>query len=245
MDEIIQQLKDYCDCFPELDVERPDEILELEKNVRELIQTVSSLTCWAKNTCETFLLSERTQYIDIDFDDVEWCGCSDAILEVCTAYAKVTPGSVEVTLIEREGLNKTQHLLELDEYSYDEDDETLRVNIGSYLSPCSCHKCSVKYTLKITYEAGYEEIPECLLGLFCDMLHVIYVKNDCNCERCQRCTQENNIDEFVEDNEYDQSGPKIRLFLTNLVVSAYKKQLGYMSICNRCADNYTFWGAVI
>ena len=48
MDEIIEQLKEFCDCFP------CDEDNKLEKTVKEAIHLISLLTCWTQRPCETF-----------------------------------------------------------------------------------------------------------------------------------------------------------------------------------------------
>lgn len=249
METIIQQLKDYCDCFPELDSERPEDVLDLERNVRELINYISSLTCWAKNTCETFLLEERKQLITLDEDKIECCRCNDAILEVCLAYDKIDPETLQVSLIQLDGINKTEYNVSSDEFLYDDEQDILRLNLGAYISTCSrciCDcRCKRKYTIKLTYEAGYEVIPECLLGMFCDMLHVVYDKNKCSCERCTACEQENNQDIALEYDSNDQAGPKIRSFLATLVVDAYKNQLGYLTICDKCPCENDFWGFVV
>lgn len=245
MEAIIQQLKNYCDCFPELDGESPDKILEIEKNVSELIRYISSLTCWAKNPCETFLLSERAQLYRIDTDIIERCDCFNAILEVCMAYDMISSDSIKIELIELQGITKTVYELTDEEFLYDEDQDILRVNIGNYIEKCQCRRqCKKSYALKITYEAGYEQIPDCLLGMFCDLLHVIFEKNKCSCERCQACNAQNNTDVVIEYDEADTASPQIQSYIASLVVSGYKKQLGMISICDKCADDM-FWGLVV
>ncbi|MBG8798868.1 hypothetical protein FKR58_24525, partial [Salmonella enterica subsp. enterica] len=80
MDEIIEQLKEFCDCFP-CDVEDN----KLEKTVKEAIHLISLLTCWTQRPCETFLMSERQEVFDMD--NYLPCSCDDGIMELDLFYA--------------------------------------------------------------------------------------------------------------------------------------------------------------
>ena len=43
-DEIIEQLRSYCDCIGDLDTDNPDKRSKVEKNLTELIRLVSIST---------------------------------------------------------------------------------------------------------------------------------------------------------------------------------------------------------
>ena len=46
-----EQLSEYCDCMEDVQ----------ERDVIELINLISTYTCWTQVPCETFLLSERRE----------------------------------------------------------------------------------------------------------------------------------------------------------------------------------------
>ena len=52
---ILEQLQAYCDCVKDI----------TEEDVAELVNLISIATCWQAKPCETFLVGERREVIDL------------------------------------------------------------------------------------------------------------------------------------------------------------------------------------
>lgn len=233
---VAEQLKDFCDCLPD-DLAKPDNETFFERNVLETINLISILTCWTNEPCETFLNSERTEYIDLE--EFNRCTCDGGIVEFTPHYLPFQPDTFKVYLIEQEGI--TEEVIELDatDYSYGDAFGVLRIDVRKYVTGVDCG-CKKKRKLKITYDAGYELIPECLLQLFCDLLHVVYDKNNCDCSACQSCSSSDDVE--IEYLQGDDVSPKLSAYLDLLVQGGYKKQLGLISLCGNRKE---IWGVVV
>lgn len=231
MTAVVEQLNDFCDCLPDMKED------VLERNVLEMISLISNLTCWTQQPCETFLNSERVEFID--FDQFDPCSCNGGIVEFTPYYHPFQSDTFKVTLIEQDGINETATELDASDFAYSDTFGVLRINLRDYVSNSKCG-CSGASKLMITYDAGYESIPECLLQIFCDLLHVITVKNSCDCSACQACTGEDDV--TIEYSEDDDVSPKLSVYLNSLIESGYKKQLGLISLCQGCNE---IWGLVV
>lgn len=224
----LEQLKDFCDCLPK---DMKDE--DLQRNLDELIHLLSILLCWQQQPCETFLNSARVEYIDVG--EYVKCGCEGGIMEFSPFYQPFDPQSMKITLINISGLNIIETVIPSSDFVYAPGFNVFRINIGKYIQDSNC-VCVGKYKLKLEYNAGYENIPECLLQFFCDFVHVMYDKNTCKCPKCQACKD---FDETViEYSEFDGLTPKIIQYAYALILSAYKQQIGMLSLCyNYKLDN--------
>lgn len=227
-DEIYEQLKDFCDCLPEME----DNVFE--NNVNELIHLISLLTCWTQEPCETFLNSKRTEIIEMG--TFEPCSCDDGIIEHMPYYTPIHADTLKVSVITRNGLEDVITELTPEEYSYSEVFDLIRVDISKYAKDGRCG-CPIVSKIILEYDAGYELLPECLLQLFCDLLHVIYEKNNCDCSKCQACNNAT-ADVEIEFDEGDNLSPKLSVYLNALVDSGYRKQLGLISLCGRNAQRF-------
>lgn len=224
-DEIIEQLKDYCDCLPDMDD------LLLEKNIIEMINLISVMTCWTQVPCETFLMSERTEMIDVKpFDP---CDCDGGLFEFVPFYEPVDSMSFQVFLIETQGVNETVTELSEDSFNYSETFGKLRIDLNGYVMSDNCC-CPPDYKLLIRYYAGYELLPDCLLPLFCDLLHVLYEKNRCDCSACQVCDK--GTDVIVEYD--DEVSENLGKYLDRLIEWGFKRQLGLISLCHKYNDGW-------
>ena len=230
MTPIIEQLKEYCNCIDDI---KDDD--KLERNVNELIHLISLMTCWTQEPCETFLNSERKEVVDVE--PFNPCCCDGGIIEFKPFYHPFNPLTFKVYLVRQEGIEETS--TELTDFAYSDTFGVLRINLREAIKNFGCG-CPNAYRLVITYDAGYELIPDCLLQLFCDLLHVIYDKNNCSCETCQSCKAGDN-DVVVEFSEGDKVSPKLETYLNTLVKNAYQKQLGLISICKALKP----WGIVV
>ena len=209
--DIIKQLTEYCGC---VDVD--------EKDVEEMIHLVSMATGWG-STCETFLYGDRQEIIDIE-------PCNDCPIEFRPYYRPFNTDSFSFKLVTIDGLTETTTDLE---FGYIETEGLFRVETG--LSDCDCRAvcgCEPKYKLLVEYSAGYEEIPECLLPVFCNLLEVIHAKNSCDCEDCgcENSYGESDMQPIVKY----KNGDVVTVFLENdlgkMLVEQYKMQLGMLSL---------------
>lgn len=218
---------------------KPENRELLERTVNELISLISLLTCWTNKPCETFLNSERVECIDLGAFDP--CGCCEGIVSFNPYYTPFNPNSFKVQLVILDGIKETIIEINKSDYIYSETFCALRIDIRDYVEFNNCG-CQKGYKLRITYDAGYELLPECLLPLFCDILHVLLTKNECDCSKCKTCNElaSQGVIEYVEG---DNLSPLINSYLNSLLLSGYRKQLNTISLCERCSNG--FWSVVV
>lgn len=219
-----EQLTEYCDCQ---DVD--------EKDVDELINLISVYTCWAQKPCETFLETERKEVKDLPS-----CVCDCDVYEFEPFFTPFDPDSFEFTLVEQNGIEET--LTVLSSVAYSEVDEKFRVELP--LPSCGCKPrcgCESKYKLLVTYAAGYEAIPECLLPLMCEGLYWIHDKNKCECEDCEACDPTKNTDEGVIN--YASLDGRLQDYFLSVLTKQYFNQLSLISLCQRYKGE--LWGVVV
>lgn len=217
--EILDQLTEYCSCV------KVD-----EQDVTELIHLISSVTGWSKDTCDTFLTGLRTEIIDLP-------DCMDCPYEFEPYYHPYDPESFSFKLVTIDEMSETYTDLE---YGYIPSKGVFRVDTTLPKCHCTCRKCGCKteYKLLVQYTAGYEEIPDCLLPVMCNLLDVIQKKNECDCGcGCETA-------EKAEDIEYatgDVVTVQIETDLGKMLVADYKRELGKMSLLKR----HKFVGVVV
>ena len=219
---VVKQLNTYCDC---LTVE--------EKDVNELIDLISTYTCWTQHPCETFLQGDRVEVIDLP-NCVK--PCDVFIFE--PYYQPFEPESFTFTLVEQNGITET--LTDITDYIYSSVDGNFRMELP--LPNCRCKpkcECESTYKLLVNYVAGYEEIPDCLLPLFCEAIQWIQQKNECDCGNCEPCNT-NYVQNGVIDNT-KLTGRLQEQFL-NIFTVQYFRQLSLISLCKADAN---LWGLVV
>ena len=220
----LEQLTEYCDC---VDVE--------ERDVTELINLISTYTCWAQKPCETFLLSERKEVKELPN-----CVCECDVFEFEPFFAPYDVESFTFTLVEQNGINET--LTPITSISYSEADEKFRMELP--LPNCTCKPkcgCESTYKLLVTYVAGYENIPDCLLPLFCEALQWIVEKNKCDCEACEGCDPNNRTEQTNID--YGSLTGRIQEHFLTVLTAQYFQQLSLISLCQRYKGE--LWGIVV
>ena len=107
----LEQLTEYCDCQDVTD-----------KDVNELIDLISTYTCWAQHPCETFLQNERREVVDLPD-----CVCECDVFEFEPFFAPFDADSFEFTLIEQNGITETATALST--FAYSEVDEKFRLDL--------------------------------------------------------------------------------------------------------------------
>lgn len=220
----LEQLTEYCDCT---DVE--------ERDVNELISLISTYTCWAQKPCETFLTSERREVKDVP-DCVNSCD----VFEFEPFFAPYDRDSFTFTLVEQNGIYEYE--TPVSNYIYSEADEKFRMELP--LPGCKCRPdtcgCKSKYKLVITYVAGYPNIPECLLPLFCEAIYWLHEKNKCDCEECENCDKSAYPNNTAVD--YTTLQGQLQDRLLAVMTKQYFNQLSLISLCRRQGD---LWGVVV
>lgn len=219
----LTQLSEYCAC---------EEVSEAD--VDELINLISAYTCWTQKPCETFLQSERKEVIELPN-----CVTDCDVFEFEPFYHPFDEDSFTFTLIEQSGITETP--TEISSYLYSETDEKFRLELP--LPSCKCRVkcgCESKYKLLVTYVAGYETIPECLLPFMCEALRWINDKNNCGCEDCAPCNSEPNTIEGVID--YTTLNGRLQDNLLSVLTKQYFKQISLISLCNGYKGD--LWGVI-
>lgn len=218
---IFEQLENYCNC------------IEIEENdVVELVNLISMYTCWTQKPCETFLTGDREEVVTLPncLDD---CG----VYTFTPFYHPYVVSSFTFSLIEQDGIEETD--IPITEYIYSDTDKAFKLKLP--LPDCKCTPkcgCEKTYKLRVQYIAGYEEIPDCLLPVFCSAIEWIKDKNACDCE-CVPCE--------TEEKEGVINVATIRgnlqMYFLGMLTEQYKRQLSLISLCDNGFK--TLWGFVV
>ena len=225
-DTIKEQLQGYCDCVDFGQTAKEQE--HVDKNLEELINFISTITCWRNKPCETFLLSEREEVFDMDA--VFECGCCDSgLMVVDPFYDNIQEDSIKVKLLKRDGIKFEE--IELDEslYSYNAYLDKLYIDLSEFASQYEC-SCDVIEKVIVSYIAGYEYLPDCVLPIFCDMLEYINDLNSCDCE-CNNCGSEE--DGSVVELPGNDAQISAYIYIRDTITKSYSRQLEVMSLCGR------------
>lgn len=220
----IENLKDYCSC-----VEATDE------DVAELVNVVSLATGWQIKPCETFMTGARREVVELP-------SCSDCPITFEPYYHPFDVSSFVFSLVTVEGLSET--ITEIKDFQYHVSDGLFHVDPGLPSCKCGCHstcdECPTEYKMIVEYQAGYDEIPDCLSAVFCNVLEVIHAKNNCDCNDC--ACESNDSENNVQYATGDVVTVALETDIGKILVEQYKKQLGMMSIVR---VRNPLWGMVI
>lgn len=222
---IYEQIKSYCDCLQNVS----------NADVDELIELISVYTCWAQNPCETFLYGERQEVVDIPD-----CMCNCDVYEFEPFYTPFDSESFTFTLVEQKGIEET--LTPITQYNYSSVDQNFKIQLP--LPSCECVpskcECPTKYKMLVTYNAGYELLPDCLLPIFCEALQYIKERRSCDCDKCTECATKYGEDqtEILVDDAAKLTD-ELRAYLVRMLAKQYAKQLSLISICVRPNE---LWG---
>lgn len=225
---IYEQLRNHCNCIKE-------EITDAD--IDELINLISMYTCWTQKPCDTFLSGDRRQVIDLP-DCVDDC----TIFEFDPFFYPFDKDSFKFTLVSQTGIE--EETTELTDFAYSETDQLFRLNLP--LPGCACQPdcgCPTNYKLIAEYVAGYEEIPECLLPLFCEALQYVKERKKCDCSKCQTCENQYQADQ-VEVLVFDAAKltDQLKVYFVQTLTEQYKRQLSLISLCKRQND---LWGFTV
>lgn len=220
MSDIVSQIIEYCSCQ---DID--------EKDVMEAIDLVSMFTGWANKPCETFLVGERKEVIELP-------ACIPCTWVFKPFYWPYDEESFTFTLVTQKGLEETSESVE---FVYSEVDENFRLDLPNNCKcggRCKCG-CIPTYKLVVVYNAGYDAIPDCLLPVFCELVRVIHEKNLCCKDSCGCSSSEENQNYSNEDEDLAKS---LEETMKELLTEQYKRQLGMISLYRYRPE---VWGTVI
>ena len=217
---IAKQLSEYCECIGDVD----------ERDVLEIVNLVSMYTCWTDEPCDTFLLGDRREVVDLP-------PCLDCEFEFTPLYHPFDIESFTFTVVHQNGMDIDS---EEAQFVYNQAAGTFLVDLGLPSCKCKpdrCKPCDDDYKLVVTYQAGYEALPDCLLPVFCNLLDVIQAKNECDCEKDCAC----NTEEQIKYATGDVVTAALETDLGKAMVEQYKRQLALISLC----EDESMWGIVV
>lgn len=242
---IVDQLKAYCDCVDDI----------TEEEVAELVNLISMATCWQQKPCETFLVGERREVIDLP-------SCADCpitfepffkpfigdktIIEIDPETGEEIETKVpfgiqdfKFYLVKIDGVD--EEVTEITDFKYHVTDGMFHINPGLPSCRCGCDPCGCppSYKMVVEYTAGYDEIPDCLLPVFCNVLTVIKAKRDCKC--CDDCGCENQ-EQQIKYASGDVVSVALETEIGKILTEQYKNQIGMISLC---VDTRSLWGFVV
>lgn len=244
---IYEQLSSYCDCS-----------IVKEKDVDEAISIVSQLTCWnsdspkyGKSFCNTFLNGSRREVVDLP-------NC----LPKCPAfyfypfYYPFSLDSFSFKVAHISGMS--EEIFDLTNVNWMESKGAFGIDLSEFLKSCKCSckccGCKDEFKLIVEYEAGYDEIPQCILPVMCNLVNVIEAKNNCDCdEQCPSCSNSNTsvnpltgqVTTSVQTIKYasgDIASVQLETDLARIAVENYKRELSLISLCSSPKE---LWGSVV
>lgn len=222
---IYEQLSKQCDCIDKIET----------SDVDELINLISSYTCWMNKPCENLLSGERREVIDIPD-----CVCDCEVFEFKPFYHPFDEESFIFTLIAQTGIE--EDATGITDFSYSEVDGDFKMLLPLPSCRCGAPKCGcpTNYKLVVDYVAGYEELPDCLLPLMCEALQYIKEKNNCSCDKCPTCDKKYEEDqtEIIIDNAASLTD-RIKYYFAKVLTEQYKRELSLISLCEKPNE---LWG---
>lgn len=222
---IYEQLSEQCNC-----------VTVNQADVDELINLISSYTCWMQSPCETFLSGDRREVLDLPecMDECE-------VFTFTPFYHPFNKDSFTFTMVTQSGIEETTTTIT--DYAYSEIDGDFKMVLPLPDCKCCCDskcECPKKYKLLVTYNAGYETLPDCLISIFCEALQYIKDKNNCDCDKCQKCDakyEEDKTEILIESAA--TLTDQIKNHFVRVLARQYARELSLISLCDRQNE---LWG---
>lgn len=240
-EEIIEQLKTNCDCISDNEWSNG----KLEQNISEFLDLISSMTCWKTKSCETLLMSERTEIFDIKDLNAECGVCDSGIVMKYLYFDLIQEDSLKVMILVRKGLKIERIELDSELFTFCPETNQLFVDLSDFVFDSEC-TCESILKMIVTYDAGYEILPECLFPILCDFLDYVIDMNKCTCGACTTCESDSTQDVTIVEGETDsEEFISIKLQIRNLITSNYMRQLEFISLCGNSMAYMPFSGLVV
>jgi len=234
MDEIYNQLISNCPCLEDM----PD----YRNAIDYLINILSNATCWNQNQCESLVRSEREEIFTINRGDINYnChSCDMGILTFKPFYSYPFYGdTISAKIVRQSGLEETVEDVSLDDIHYSEYTGEIKIKLDEYFPRCQC-KCE-RALIIISYEAGYERIPDCILPDICCVMTSLEAFR-LNCGTLKECCdmkaparnaklKAKKIGEINYTWIYDDKPDTLSL-LQDMYTSMFIKNLSQLSLCD-------------
>lgn len=234
MDELIEQLRSSCSCLGQFDDQKAIDLVE------DLLHTLSQMTCWSDDNCQTLLKGERQEILPIHVGDP--CCCDAYYNEYTLKYDMIDESSIVLQLKVDEGIH-TSLIAVPDEYwAYDYIENLLKVDLEGLLEDDRC-KCGPSTKLLINYEAGYDpaNLPECIIKPLCVMLKAL-VASSTGCGPLEECANlsEKALDARLQSYSIEDISwrwvidkTSIDHMFLQIIKKTYMRRLATISQCDR------------
>lgn len=230
LNNVAQQIKLHCPCFSD------SEMCDLLPIAEELVNMISSSTCWQREACETLLKAPRVERIPLPC--VKCGGCENVVTFV--PYYNVGVEDIEVAVYTQSGLNETRTQLQYNEFNFTtiKGYPEVKIDISRYGLNCRCDSCTSGF-IEITYTAGYEKLPSCLFPEVCDLISAI-TASKLGCGSLDECCQMSNAELGYKLKSkkvgelswtWTQDKTSIEYLYMQLVAANRFKSLGMISLC--------------
>lgn len=166
--DVVEQLKDHCLCLAD------QEEKDVTAVANEMINLISLSSCWTQESCETLLKSMRTENIHIDCIDSA-CG-NDAYFRFRPFYQfGIENDTISIVVARQNGLSTTYEELEPEEYAltHVKGYYEIIIDLKRFARRCHCTCDNEELYLEISYEAGYDQLPDCLFPEVCEIITII------------------------------------------------------------------------
>lgn len=219
---IVDQLKAYCECVEDI----------TDEDVAELVNVISLATGWQRENCETLLSGARREVQDLP-------SCADCPVTFEPYYHPFDIASFKFYLVKLRGIE--EDVTEITDFRYISSEGNFRVDTGLPSCKCGCAPCGcpTEYKLLVEYEAGYDELPDCILPVFCNILEVIKAKRNCDCANDCGCE---NGEQKVTYASGDVVSVALETDIGNLLTQLYRDQLGMLVLTE---GEPKYWGYVV
>lgn len=183
----IQKIKDTCKCLDPLLTD-----LQIEALFLPTIRVISELTGWGNGECSTMYKGLREQVHEYEACNCR-CECKEPIM-LENRLVDPTTLAVELYLVNNSG--ETKFTLQSQAIKYSKIENSIRLDLTEQVLDetntlidfrGNCCRCD-KYYVRVTYEAGYVELPQCVIDSICwlyNYLNLQKIGADCSQASCQ------------------------------------------------------------
>lgn len=229
MEKFIEQIKTYCNCIGKYD----------DKDIKEALNIIASATCWHSDGVPSFAKMEREEIIEVDLSCCRY--------EFVPYYKPFDKTSFEFKLV-RVPKNPTEPMKVTNNLTFEYFNGVFYVDTPLDCKcecECTCgDDCGEEVRLVATYIAGYEEFPDWILPIMCDIVQLVHAKRECKCDDTCACGYTKNQEEVVTYAKGDVITHELQNNeLAKILVNEYKDLLGAISLCGDVKEE--IWGSVV
>lgn len=233
---ILEQIKTNCPCF----VDKTDS--ELQTMVDNLVNFLSVSLCWD----DTFLYTGRTETFDYVNDNCFTCRPCERFKTYPLFYQSPEMDVISVELVTYNGLQETVYQLPSDSYTIRKG----QLLIDSNGLPRTCCTCSCEeFELRVSYNAGYKELPDRLVPIFCSLMTSVSlsllgcgsIKECCAMDKpkAYQIIKTKKVGEISRTWEVDKQ--HVQYLYNNMFTENHLRLIATMSLCNSLRLEERLW----